>query len=98
MENQIPFFTLFLNGVEIFRPFSRSNSLNEPGDLMRKYLVSALSVALGLVPFGAVLADNTPFPVPPHLTDNTPFPVPPHFTDNTPFPVPPHVTDLVSVA
>ncbi len=60
---------------------------------MRKYLVSALLAVFGLASAGVALADNTPFPVPPHFTDNTPFPVPPHFTDNTPFPVPPHFTD-----
>ena len=60
---------------------------------MRKYLVTALLVAAGLTTAGVVLADNTPFPVPPNFTDNTPFPVPPNFTDNTPFPVPPNFTD-----
>jgi hypothetical protein len=65
---------------------------------MRKYLVLSLLAAIALAPAGVVLADNTPFPVPPHFADNTPFPVPPHFTDNTPFPVPPHVTELVRVA
>jgi hypothetical protein len=75
------------------RVLLESNSQMNLGDLMRKYLASVLAVAFGVAPVGAVVADNTPFPVPPHFTDNTPFPVPPHFTDNTPFPVPPHLTD-----
>jgi hypothetical protein len=94
IENRIPFFTLFLNEVDVSTAvLLESNSQMNPGDLMRKYLASVLAVAFGVAPVGAVVADNTPFPVPPHFTDNTPFPVPPHFTDNTPFPVPPHLTD-----
>jgi hypothetical protein len=94
IENRTPFFTLFLNGVGISTAvLLESNSQMNLGDLMRKYLASVLFVAFGIAPVGAVVADNTPFPVPPHFTDNTPFPVPPQFTDNTPFPVPPHLTD-----
>ncbi len=56
---------------------------------MRKYLVFAALVAFGFAQAGVVMADNSPFPMPPQLTDNSPFPMPPQLTDNSPFPMPP---------
>jgi hypothetical protein len=98
IENQVTFFTLFLMRLAFSAPSADGPYSMKPGELMRKHLLAGLLAVVGLTPAAVVLADNTPFPVPPRLTDNTPFPVPPHFTDNTPFPVPPHITDSVRVA
>ncbi len=44
---------------------------------MRKYAVLALLVVFGLAPASIVLADNSPYPLPPKITDNSPYPLPP---------------------